>query len=58
MDNLTARNPTAVRASIEVTGWELRVLPRYSPDFNSKETTFSELKAFFNITAARTVDAV
>jgi hypothetical protein len=47
-----------VRASIEVTRAELRVLPRYSPDFTSNYSTFSELKAFFNITATRIVDAL
>jgi transposase len=47
-----------VRASIEVTRAELRFLPPYSSDINSDEMTVSELKAFLNITAARTVDAL
>jgi transposase len=58
MDSLPAHIPTAVRAATEVAGAELRFLPPYSSDFNSDEMTVSELKAFLNITAARTVDAL
>jgi DDE superfamily endonuclease len=46
MDNLSAHNVAGVREAIEAVGAELRYLPKYSPDLNPIEMSFSKLKAF------------
>ncbi|MBL6459342.1 IS630 family transposase [Belnapia sp. T6] len=45
MDNLGSHKGASVRAAIEAAGASPLYLPRYSPDFNSIEQAFAELKA-------------
>ena len=54
MDNLRAHKVAGVRDAIEAVGAELRYLPKYSPDLNPIEMTFSKLKACLRKTAERT----
>jgi len=58
MDNLGCHKSAAVRAAIEATGAELRLLPPYSPDFNPIEQAFAKLKAILRNAAARTRDTL
>jgi transposase len=44
-----------VREAIEARGATLRYLPKYSPDLNPIEMSFSKLKAFLRKLAERTV---
>lgn len=55
MDNLGAHNAPGVREAIEVRGATVEYLPKYSPDFNPIEMSFSKLKAFLRKHAKRTV---
>ena len=45
IDNLPAHKVAGVRAAIEARGATLRYLPKYSPDLNPIEMSFSQLKA-------------
>lgn len=45
MDRLPAHKVPGVREAIEARGATLRYLPRYSPDLNPIEMSFSKLKA-------------
>lgn len=55
-DNLKAHHSSAVRATIEACGAELRHLPAYSPDFNPIEEAFSKVKQSLRRAQARTDD--
>lgn len=55
MDNLPAHKVPGVRETIEARGAILRYLPKYSPDLNPIEMSFSKLKAFLRKLAERTV---
>lgn len=55
MDNLGAHKIAGVRQAIEAVGATLRYLPKYSPDLNPIEMSFSKLKAFLRKAAKRTV---
>ena len=46
MDNLRAHKVAGVEEAIEAVGAELLYLPKYSPDLNPIEMSFSKLKAF------------
>ena len=45
IDNLPAHKAAGVREAIEARGATLRYLPKYSPDLNPIEMSFSKLKA-------------
>ena len=55
LDNLKAHEAPGVREAIEATGATLEFLPKYSPDLNPIEMSFSKLKAFLRKQAKRTV---
>ena len=55
MDHLKAHKVAGVREAIEARGATLRYLPKYSPDLNPIEMSFSKLKAFLRKLAERTV---
>jgi len=55
MDNLLVHKVAGVREAIEATGATLQYLPKYSPDFNPIELSFSKLKAWLRKLARRTV---
>ena len=55
MDNLGAHNAPGVKKAIEARGATLQYLPKYSPDLNPIEMSFSKLKAFLRQQAKRTV---
>jgi transposase len=54
MDNLKAHKVAGVEQAIEAAGAALRYLPKYSPDLNPIEMSFSKLKALLRKAAART----
>ncbi len=56
MDNLTAHKVPGVREAIESAGAKLRYLPKYSPDPNPIELSFSKLKALLRKAAERTIN--
>ena len=55
IDNLPAHKAAGVREAIEVRGATLRYLPKYSPDLNPIEMSFSKLKAHLRKAAERTI---
>jgi transposase len=55
IDNLPAHKATGVREAIEARGATLRYLPKYSPDLNPIEMSFSKLKAHLRKAAERTI---
>jgi len=55
IDNLPAHKVRGVREAIEARGAVLRYLPKYSPDLNPIEMSFSKLKAHLRKAAARTI---
>ena len=55
MDHLSAHKVAGVREAIEAVGATLRYLPKYSPDLNPIEMSFSKLKAFLRKAAKRTI---
>lgn len=55
IDNLPAHKVAGVRAAIEARGATLRYLPKYSPDLNPIEMSFSQLKADLRKAAERTI---
>ena len=55
MDHLNAHKVAGVREAIEARGATLRFLPKYSPDLNPIEMSFSKLKAHLRKLAERTV---
>jgi transposase len=58
MDNLPAHKVAGIREAIEAVGAELRYLPKYSPDLNPIEMSFSKLKAYLRKAAERTAQAL
>ena len=54
MDNLRAHKVAGVEEAIEAVGAELLYLPKYSPDLNPIEMSFSKLKAYLRKAAERT----
>ena len=54
-DNLAAHKRAGVEQAIENAGATLRFLPKYSPDFNPIEMTYSQFKAFLRKAAQRTI---
>ena len=46
MDNVAFHSNPSIKEAIEAAGCEVRLLPPYSPDFNSIELTFSVLKVW------------
>jgi len=55
MDNYAAHKVVGVREAIEKVGATVRYLPKYSPDLNPIELTYSKFKEFLRKVAARTV---
>jgi transposase len=55
IDNLPAHKTAGVREAIETRGAKLLYLPKYSPDLNPIELSFSKLKANLRKAAARTI---
>ena len=55
MDSLPVHKVAGVREAIEAAGARLRYLPKYSPDLNPIEQTFSKLKAHLRKSAERTI---
>jgi transposase len=55
LDNLPAHKATGVREAIEARGATLRFLPKYSPDLNPIEMSFSQMKAGLRNAGERTI---
>lgn len=55
IDNLPAHKAAGVREAIEARGAMLRYLPKYSPDLNPIEMSFSKLKAHLRRATERTI---
>jgi transposase len=55
LDNLGAHKVAGVKEAIEKVGATLRFLPKYSPDLNPIELSYSKFKALLRKVAARTV---
>lgn len=55
IDNLPAHKTAGVREVIEARGATLRFLPKYSPDLNPIEMSFSKLKSDLRRAAERTI---
>jgi len=58
MDNLPAQKAAGIEEVVESAGATLRMLPKYSPDFNPIELPYSKFKALLRKVAARTVPAL
>lgn len=58
MDNLPVHKVQGVREAIEAVGARLQLLPKYSPDLNPIEMTFSKLKSVLRKLARRTVSGL
>lgn len=58
LDNLSAHKVVGVKEAIEKVGATLRFLPKYSPDLNPIELSYSKFKALLRKAAARTVRAL
>src|SRR5258708_6371555 len=56
--DITGHKVAGVREGIEAVGAELRYLPKYSPDLNPIEMSFSKLKAFLRKISERTVEGL
>jgi transposase len=55
IDNFAAHKVPGVREAIEKAGATVRYLPKYSPDLNPIEMSYSKFKALLRKVAARTV---
>jgi transposase len=55
IDNLLAHKAAGVREAIEARGETLRYLPKYSPDLNPIEMSFSRFKAHLRNAGERTI---
>lgn len=55
MDNCRVHLGPSIRKAIENAGASLRYLPKYSPDLNPIEMSYSKFKAYLRKVAARTV---
>jgi transposase len=58
MDNVAMHKVAGVRNAIEARGASVLHIPRYSPDFNPIEKSFSKIKSILQRIAARTADAL
>lgn len=58
MDNLGVHKNKDVRAAIRKAGAKLFLLPKYSPDLNPIEQSFSKIKSLMRKAAERTVETV
>jgi transposase len=58
MDNLLVHKTPGVKEAIEAAGARLEYLPKYSPDLNPIEMSFSKLKAWLRKLARRTVSTL
>ena len=58
MDNLRAHKVTGVQETIEKARATVRYLPKYSPDLNPIEMSYSKFKALLRKAATRTVPAL
>jgi transposase len=58
MDNVSTHKVAGVREAIEARGASVLHVPRYSPDFNPIENSFSKIKSILQRIAARTADAL
>lgn len=58
MDNCRIHLGPGIREAIERAGATLRYLPKYSPDLNPIEMSYSKFKGFLRKVAARTVPAL
>jgi transposase len=58
MDNCRVHLVAGVREAIEKTQATLRYLPKYSPDLNPIEMSYSKFKTFMRKVAARTVPSL
>ncbi len=58
MDHLSPHKAPAVRRRLAAAGFELLLLPRYSPDLNPIEPMWSKLKELLRAAAARTIEAL
>lgn len=58
MDNLKAHKVAGIKDAVEAAGAKLRYLPKYSPDLNPIEMSFSKLKAYMRKAAERTARAL
>jgi transposase len=58
MDNLRAHKTAGIQEAIERARATLRYLPKYSPDLNPIEMSYSKFKALLRKIAARTVPAL
>ena len=58
MDNVPTHKVAGVRKAIEAKGASVLYLPRYSPDFNPIEKSFSKIKSILRRIAARTADSL
>ena len=58
MDNLPVHKVEGVREAIEAAGAFLELLPKYSPDFNPIEMSFSKLKAKLRKLAQRSIQGL
>jgi transposase len=58
MDNLKAHKVAGIREAIEKARAIVRYLPKYSPDLNPIELSYSKFKALLRKVAARTVRAL
>lgn len=56
MDNLSAHRAATVIKALTKAGFEIRFLPRYSPDLSPIEPCWSKVKAFFRAKGARSVE--
>jgi transposase len=58
MDNLAVHKVEGVREAIEAAGATLEWLPKYSPDYNPIELSYSKLKTLLRKLAKRTIRAL
>ena len=58
MDNLAAHKTARVRALLDISGFDYRYLPPYSPDLNPIEPAWAKVKGELRRLAARTPDAL
>lgn len=58
MDNCPVHKVAGVRAAIEARGATLQYLPKYSPDLNPIELSFSKIKAYLRKFSEQTVHAL
>jgi len=58
MDNYRAHKVAGIKEAIEKVGATLRYLPKYSPDLNPIELSYSTFKQFLRKVAARTVQGL